>query len=48
MRIGNQIYDQSGSYFFTVQVVDWVYREKRNLKVIERFVQIVIIDIFFF
>jgi len=27
MSLGNQIYDQSGSYFFTVQVVDWVDRK---------------------
>ena len=45
MSIGNQIYDQSGSYFFTVQVVDWVDRKQRNLKVIESLIQIDIMDI---
>ncbi len=45
MSIGNQIYDQSGSYFFTGQVVDWVDRKQRNLKVTESLIQIDIIDI---
>ena len=45
MSIGNQIYDQSGSYFFTVQVVHWVDRKQQNLKVIESLIQIDIMDI---
>ncbi len=45
MSIGNQIYDQSGSYFFTFQVVHWVEMKQRNLKVIESLIQIDIMDI---
>lgn len=45
MRIGNQIYDQSGSYFFTGQVVDWVDRKQQNLRVIESLIQIDIVYI---
>jgi hypothetical protein len=45
MSKGYQILVTSGAYFFTVQVVDWVDRKQRNLKVIESLIQIDIMDI---
>ncbi len=52
MSTGYQIYDKSGSYFLTFQVVDWVnnaedwmYSSQRNYSGLENLLEIDVADI---